>query len=200
MAAWFHKLICQGVLMVGEYEIMFLYHPGFLHQEIANHQGLDAMHFEYSQIGILPAAKYNGFLVSGVCPQNILEEVTASKVLLHGDHVQRQVVGANARIGVAGVRSLHRLVWNSHLLIFSEVVMRLRTHSTVLPIGEPTSWEVRRTRMLLSKSPHTTMLPAHRGIMDKGEHRKHIKSFASSETMQKDTFEHETHSHGMTHG
>ena len=55
--------------MVGEYEIMFLYHPGCLHQEISNHQGLDVMHFEYSRIGILPAAQYNAFPVFGVCPQ-----------------------------------------------------------------------------------------------------------------------------------
>ena len=44
MVVWFKKLIFQGVLMVGEYEIMFLYHPSCLHQEIANHQGLDVMH------------------------------------------------------------------------------------------------------------------------------------------------------------
>ena len=69
MDVWFHKLICHGVLMVGEYEIMFLYHPGCLHQEIANHHGLDVMHFEYSWIGILPTAQYNAFPVSGVCPQ-----------------------------------------------------------------------------------------------------------------------------------
>ena len=55
--------------MVGEYEIMFLYHPGCLHQEIANHQGLDVMHFEYSRIGIIPAAQYNAFPISRVCPQ-----------------------------------------------------------------------------------------------------------------------------------
>ena len=59
--------------MVGEHEIMFLYHPGCLHQEIANHQGLDVMHFEYFQIGILPAAQYDGFPVSGVCPQKSLK-------------------------------------------------------------------------------------------------------------------------------
>ena len=127
MDIWFEKLICHGVLMVGEYEIMFLYHPSCLHQEIANHQALDVMHFEYSQIGILPAAQYNGFLVFGACPQKILEEVTTSKVLLHGDHVQRQEVKENARTGVVGVRSLHHLICNSHLLIFSEVVTRLRT-------------------------------------------------------------------------
>ena len=73
MAVWFHKLICQGVLMVFEYEIMFLYHLGCLHQEISNHQGLDVMHFEYFRIGILPAAQYNGFPVSGVCPQKSLK-------------------------------------------------------------------------------------------------------------------------------
>ena len=87
MAVWFQKLICQGVLMVSEYEITFLYHPGCLHQEISNHQGLDVMHFEYFRIGILPAAQYNGFLVFGVCPPKIIEEVMASKVLLHGDDV-----------------------------------------------------------------------------------------------------------------
>ena len=121
------------------------------------------------------------------CPWSVSpetpEEVTASKVPVHGGHVQRHPVGVNAHTRVAGVQSLHHLVCNSHWLIFSEVAMRLRTHSTVLPVGEPTSWEVRRTRMPLSKSPHTTMLPGHRGIVDKGEHRKHIKSFASLEIM-----------------
>ena len=68
MVVWFHKLICQGVLMVGEYEIMFLYHPCCLHQEIANHQGLNVMHFEYYQIGILLPTQYNVFLISRVCP------------------------------------------------------------------------------------------------------------------------------------
>ena len=130
----------------------------------------------------------------------ILEEVMAFEVLLHGGHVQLQEVGANARTGVAGVRSLHHLICNSHLLIFSEVVTRLRTHPTVLPIGEPTSSEVRRTRMPLSNSPHTTMLSGHRGIADKDEHRKHIKSFSSVATMQKGTLEHETHEQGRTRG
>ena len=62
------------------------------------------------------------------------------------------------------------------MLIFSEVATRLRTHPTILPIGEPTPWEVRRTRIPLSKSPHTTMLPGHRGIVDKAKHKKHIKT------------------------
>ena len=39
MVVWFEKLVLQGVLMVGEHEIMFLRHPSYLHQEIANHQG-----------------------------------------------------------------------------------------------------------------------------------------------------------------
>ena len=69
MAVWFKKLVCHGVLMVGEHEIMFLYHPGCLHQEISNHQGLDVMHFEYFRIGIILAAQYDGFPVSRVCPQ-----------------------------------------------------------------------------------------------------------------------------------
>ena len=69
MAVWFQKLIFQGVLMVGEYEIMFLYHPGCLHQEIANHQGLDVMHFEFFQIVIPRAAQYDSFPVPGVSPQ-----------------------------------------------------------------------------------------------------------------------------------
>ena len=59
--------------MVGEYEIMFLYHPGCLHQEITNHQGLDVMHFEYLRIVIPPAAQYDGFPVFGVCPQKYLK-------------------------------------------------------------------------------------------------------------------------------
>ena len=78
--------------------------------------------------------------------------------------------------------------------------MRLSTHATVLPIGEPMPWEVRRTRMPLSKSPHTTMLLGHMGIVDKAEHRKHINSFTNLETMQKGTFEQETHSQGRTRG
>ena len=57
-----------------------------------------------------------------------------------------------------------------------------------------------RTRMPLSKSPHTTMLSGHRGIVDKGEQRKHINSFDSIETMQKGTLEHETHRQGRTRG
>ena len=61
----------------------------------------------------------------------------------------------------------------------------MRTYSTVLPVGEPISWEVRRTRMIVSKSPHTTMLLAHRGIVDKGEHKKHIKSFGSRKPCKK---------------
>ena len=69
MVVWFHKLICQGVLMVGEYEIMFLYHLGCLHQEISNHQGLDVMHFEYLRIVIPPTTQYDGFPVPRVCPQ-----------------------------------------------------------------------------------------------------------------------------------
>ena len=39
--------------------------------------------------------------------------------------------------------------------------------------------------MLVSKSPHTTMLLAHRGIVDKGEHKKHIKSFGSRKPCRK---------------
>ena len=69
MVVWFQNLICQGVLMVCEYEIMFLYHPSCLHSEITNHQGLDVMHFEYFRIGILQDAQYDGFPVPGVCPQ-----------------------------------------------------------------------------------------------------------------------------------
>ena len=61
----------------------------------------------------------------------------------------------------------------------------MRTYSTVFPVGEPISWEVRRTRMLVSKSPHTTMLLAHRRIVDKGEHKKHIKSFGSRKPCRK---------------
>ena len=56
-------------LMVGEHEIMLLYHLGCVHQEITNHQGLDVMHFEYLRIVIPPAAQYEGFPVSGVSPQ-----------------------------------------------------------------------------------------------------------------------------------
>ena len=37
MVVWFHKLIFQGVLMLGEYEIMFIYHPSCLHEEIDNY-------------------------------------------------------------------------------------------------------------------------------------------------------------------
>ena len=61
----------------------------------------------------------------------------------------------------------------------------MRTYSTVLPVGEPISREVRRTRMLVSKTPHTTMLLAHRGIVDKGEQKKHIKLFGSRKPCRK---------------
>ena len=30
--------------MVGAHEIVFLHHPGYLHQEVANHQGIDVKH------------------------------------------------------------------------------------------------------------------------------------------------------------
>ena len=73
MVVWFEKLVCQGVLMVGEHEIMFLYHPGCLHQEIANHQGLDVMHFEYFQIVVPLAMQYRGFPIPGVSPQKSLK-------------------------------------------------------------------------------------------------------------------------------
>ena len=68
MAVWLEKLIFQGVLMVREYEIMFLYHPGCLHQEISNHQGLDVMHFEYFRMVIPLAAQYDDFPFPRVCP------------------------------------------------------------------------------------------------------------------------------------
>ena len=44
MAMWFEKLVQKGVLMVGKHEIVFLHHPGYLHQEIANHWGTDVKH------------------------------------------------------------------------------------------------------------------------------------------------------------
>ena len=61
----------------------------------------------------------------------------------------------------------------------------MRTYSTILPVGEPISWEVGRTRMIVSKSRDTTMLLAHRGIVDKGEHKKHIKLFGSRKPCRK---------------
>ena len=39
--------------------------------------------------------------------------------------------------------------------------------------------------MLVSKIPHTTMLLEHRGIVDKGEHKKHIKLFGSRKQCKK---------------
>ena len=39
--------------------------------------------------------------------------------------------------------------------------------------------------MLVSKSPHRTMLLAHRGNVDKDEQKKHIKSFGSSKPCRK---------------
>ena len=44
MVVWFEKLVRQGVLMVGEHEIVFLRRPGYMHQEIANHRGTDVKH------------------------------------------------------------------------------------------------------------------------------------------------------------
>ena len=64
MAVWFEKLICQGVLMVGEHAFMFLYHPECLNQETTIHWGTDVKHFErYTcfQIAIPPAARCLGF-------------------------------------------------------------------------------------------------------------------------------------------
>ena len=45
MAVWFEKLVRQGLLMVGEHEIVFLHRLGYLHQEIVNHWGTDFKHF-----------------------------------------------------------------------------------------------------------------------------------------------------------
>ena len=41
MAVWFEKLVRQGVLMVGEHNIVFLCLPSYLHQEVTNHWGTD---------------------------------------------------------------------------------------------------------------------------------------------------------------
>ena len=44
MAVWFEKLVRQGVLLVGEHRSVFIYHPGYPHQKIANHWGTDVKH------------------------------------------------------------------------------------------------------------------------------------------------------------
>ena len=53
------------------------------------------------------------------CPRCVsletIEEIMASKVSIHGDHVQRQPVGANAHAGVVGVQTLHCLICEIHL-------------------------------------------------------------------------------------
>ena len=64
MAVWFEKLVCQGVLMVGEHDFTFLLHPRCLHQENTSHGEIDVKHFErytYFQIAIPPAAWCLGF-------------------------------------------------------------------------------------------------------------------------------------------
>ena len=39
MDVLFENIVRQGVLMVSEHKIVFLHHPGCLHQEITNHRG-----------------------------------------------------------------------------------------------------------------------------------------------------------------
>ena len=69
MAICFEKLASLGVLMVGELDSMLICHPGFSHQESANHQGLDVKHFECFRIVVPPAAQCLGFPIPGVSPQ-----------------------------------------------------------------------------------------------------------------------------------
>ena len=117
----------------------------------------------------------SGCIVHGFsCPRSVssetLEEIKASKVLVHGDRVQWQTIGANARARVAGVRSIHHLICELHLPTFSEVVRRWRISPTVWPIGQPMPWEVGSTKLPFSMYPHTTVLPGQRGVLEKEKH------------------------------
>ena len=66
MAVWFEKLVQQGVLMVGEHEIVFLRRPGYLHQEITNHRGTVVKHlgrFNYFHTSLPSNALCMGFYI-----------------------------------------------------------------------------------------------------------------------------------------
>ena len=92
------------------------------------------------------------------------------------------------------------------------MVRRSKAHSTVFPVGDPTSVEVRSTIMTshcrglilpeamrpFFKFPHTTVLPREEGDVKKSKHGKDIKSFSSSENMQKGAFEHIKNTKGRT--
>ena len=69
MVIFFEKLVSLGVLMFGEIDSMLICHPGFSHQEIANHSGLDVKHFECFQIVVPQATQCLGFPILGVSPQ-----------------------------------------------------------------------------------------------------------------------------------
>ena len=111
-----------------------------------------------------------------------------------------------------GVQSLHRRLCEFQFPALSEVVRRSKAHPTVFPIGEPTSGEVRITRMTshcrglflpeamqpFFKSPHIIVLPEEEGVVKKVEHGKHINSFSNSETMHKVSFEHGKNTIGRT--
>ena len=71
MAICFEKLVSLRVLMVGELDYTLICHPGFSHQESANHRGLDVKHFECFQIVVPSATWCLGFLVPGVSPQKL---------------------------------------------------------------------------------------------------------------------------------
>ena len=62
------------------------------------------------QRGVVEKSKHGKDINSFASPETI-EEITNSKVPVHDDHVQQQLVGANDRAGVVGVQSLHRLIY-----------------------------------------------------------------------------------------
>ena len=69
MVICFEKLVSLGVLMVGEIDSTLICPIGFLHEESANHRGLDVKHFKYFWIVVPPAAWCLGFPILGVSPQ-----------------------------------------------------------------------------------------------------------------------------------
>ena len=119
-------------------------------------------------------------------------------------------MGVNARTGALGVQSLHHCLCEFHLPTFSKVVKSLKEHPIVFPIGDPTSREVRSTRMTshcrglflpeamrpFFKSPCITVLPGEGGAVDKVEHGRDTNSFVGFEPMQKGSFEHRMNAKG----
>ena len=198
MEICFENLVNIEVLMVGELDSTLICRLVFSHQELCqpSRPGCEALWMfpdSYTSGCEVPRVSYPG----SVSPET-LEEIMTSKVPVHGDHVQWQPVGVNSCAGVEGVQTLNCLVCELHLPTFSEVERRWKTPPIVWPVGEPTPWEVGSTKLPFSKSPHTTVLPGKRGVVEKAKHGKDINFFSSPKTLQKGAFEHKTHTRGRT--